>query len=199
MMAAIKLGASALPTGDVYYGVCDRKWCFLSTHSECEVWGRIMLCLYIGVFMDVWHYSSHGCHLDAFQESELFELPNIRRRARVSERLARPHFYRLPPIKQPRGDHFFCFLRISRLATRSPSPLIYIAPRRLVNQNWAMTMPTDDSIHAPVKTETPQFATAAHRILKSFTTKWSNRKILSRGIWKQLFYTLETIIEFSKK
>lgn len=57
--------------------------------SAHTVWGRSIILppccsLFISVFMDVWHCSSHTGHLDAFQESELFELPNICLRARAA-------------------------------------------------------------------------------------------------------------------
>lgn len=165
MTAAIKLGASAFANRRCLLWRLRSQVYSAFRARTLRVWGlgaHYAVCLYIGVFMDVWHCSSHTGHLDAFQESELFELPNIRRRARerASERLARPHFYRPPPIKRPRRP---LFLLSADFTPRNAQPITINLHRTStpVNQNWAMTMPTDDSIHAPVRIETPRFVTSA--------------------------------------
>lgn len=134
MMEAIKLilRASALPTDDVYYGIAiaSGSFCFLRAHTQFE---GVLFCRRVAACSSacLWMFDTARHTPATWTLSRKANCSSCQIFAGALERLARTHFYRLPPIYKASGDHFFCFLRISRLAACSPSPLIYIAPRRL--------------------------------------------------------------------
>lgn len=119
-------------------------------------------------------------------KSELFELPNIRARAACKAA------FLSAAANKAADDHFFCFLRISRLETRGP--LIRIAPRRLwiKIESWLRPATGGSSIHAPVKIQKHHNSLLAIRILKKLKDQLiesANHEYLRSGILRQLFIT----------
>lgn len=139
MTAAIKL----LPTGDVYYGVAIASGAFRVYRASVRFGGalcrrRVAACTSACLWM--FDTARHTAATWTLSRKANCSSCQIFAGARALQRVACKAAFLSAAANKAAGDHFFCFLRILSLATSSPSPLIYIAPRRL----WIKIEPTYD-------------------------------------------------------